>query len=176
MGTLDSGSSMDPRYSSAFQRGGEQQFPRFSSSSSASPVDPWAFNGGEGVRDVSPSGNRPPGGDGGAADSQLEARDSVPPAALSLAAGPVPPEALRYLKLWGWALTVGSSGALVLVVFAQQAMNGAVYANNDLQWFWAVQSVVVSASPWLLVLGLGCLIFSGYRARAARRPVVEESS
>lgn len=172
MGSLDSGSpSMDPRYSSAFQRGGENQTSRFSSPPAS---DPWAFSAAQGIRETAI-----PGG----ADERdgLDERDddesrAGAPAQPQIGGGVVAPEALRYVRVWGLVLSIGAAAALVLAALIQQSMNGLVYTNNDFQWFWAVQSVVFQAAPWLLVLGFGCLIFAGYRARAVPRRDTEERS
>ncbi|BDI23784.1 hypothetical protein [Herbiconiux sp. L3-i23] len=149
MGTLESGRSFDPRYSSSFQRGGEPVTP--ARAESRPPSDPWALAGLDEIAAELDS-------DGSAQDQPPQVSESTDPAEVN-------PEAIRFVRNWGIGLAVGSLAALAIVGFIQQSINFATAFNGGIDWLWSLQQFVYGAGPWSFVFGLGCIVFAGYKAR-----------
>lgn len=160
MGTLESGRSFDPRYSSSFQRGGE---PVARARAEAPPrADPWGYAGLDEIAAGIDADDR--------AAEDLGVAGGEQPGS-STTAGPTA-ESITYVRRWGVGLVVVSSAALVVTGVLQQSINGNAVYNGDMQWFWIVQQFVFTAAPWAFVFGLGCLVFAGYSTR--NRVKVEE--
>ena len=78
--------------------------------------------------------------------------------------------AVRYVAAWGWGLISVAIGAFAALAYLQQQMYGGGSYNQNLEWINGAYYAVGPAIPYLLVLGVGCLVFAGYQARAHRPP------
>lgn len=146
-------SRFDPRYSSAFQRGGSyrESDPVVTG---APTVPAWSSAG---LAELEEAMREP----------SAAVEDQAPPV---VAASRAPSrQAIRYVVAWGWSLTLLSVALLVFAVWLQQQAYGPGAVVNSVQWLFPVSSVLTMALPYLLVLGLSLLVFGGYQSRVHLR-------
>ena len=66
------------------------------------------------------------------------------------------------------ATGIAMSGATAVISASNQSDFSGVPAFEQ-QLMWSLMSVLTGTSPWVIVLGIAALLYSGYRSRLIRR-------